>query len=519
LIATAALAQGGAQEYLIAVFPHNWAERCQLVQAGMDPILNMDDYLLLKVTGGQLAKVAVRNNFQVLDSNPSQALYYLVQPEQTGELSRYGTVLFSHKKDYLLKVDPGKENQLWQSGWRLRWLGPAVTIEPYQEPKRTGFVLSKDTLISAMVDQVDSLNYIGYIRRLQNFKTRYALTDSCKKAAEYLRSLYEGFSLSPVFENFRAGFAPNVIATLPGVTEPQVQVIVCGHFDATNNHGDPTLVAPGADDNASGSSAALELARIFKGYQFERTLKFIDFAGEEQGLFGSMAYADSVAKNRDSIFAVFNLDMIAYVNGPESLQVIANAGSKWLADTLIAYTQTYVPELATNRAIGYYPYSDHAPFEDKGYPAILGIELSIERNTNPYYHSPGDTIGSGFNSLSFATRVIKAVATAAAGMAKPIGVAAAEETDQPNFSCPTVSVEPNLNQGRFSLVYSLPVEGKVTIELFNTAGERVGQVFNGRSGSGSHRLSFDARTLPSGVYFLTFKDNNYFITRRFTCVN
>ncbi len=487
-----------------------------MVAAGLRPILNMDEFTLWVVYQDQLVLLN-QKNFTVVDSSYFENKYYLVRPEKAEELTGFGEIVFSHKDDYVIKVNTSGEQQLWKSGFRLKRLGNIIKIRPLPEKKESSsFFIGKNPQIVDMLAQVDSLNYLGYIRRLQNFKTRYSTTDSCQKAAEYLWSVYDSFGLAPVYQKFMEeyAYAPNVIATKTGVTEPEVQVIVCGHFDAACSGGfDPDTIAPGADDNASGAAAAVELARICKEYQFERTLKFIDFAGEEQGLYGSTAYAESVAWKGDSILAVFNLDMIGYVDGPESLKVYGDSSSQGLVDTFITYAQTYVPDLKTEYEIGYFPFSDHASFEYQGYDAILGIE----RWSNIYYHSPGDTIGGGFNSLSFATKVLKAVLAAAASLAKPIPGAVAEGQSLPEFG-PSVRIEPNPNSGKFFLQYVLPKPGKVNIEIYNAAGQRIVKVFRGEVNGGSNRLACDAHPLPAGVYFLTIKGDGFSLTRRFVCV-
>lgn len=480
----------------------------------------MDEFLLIVAFKDQLPLLKEKK-FEVLDSNFSRNIYYLVRPRTVEELTSYGEIIYTHKNDCVIKVLGSGERRLWKSGFRLKRLGKTIKIRPLPEKiEGTGLFFGKDPRIVDMVAKVDSLNYLGYVQRLQNFKTRFSLTDSCKKAAEYLWSLYDGFGLSPVYQEFIDGLAPNVIATKTGISEPEVEVIVCGHFDATifSQFGDPDTVAPGADDNGSGSAGAVEIARILKDYQFERTVKFINFAGEEQGLLGSGSYADSVAHIRDSIIGVFNLDMIGHVSGPESLLVIGDAGSVGLVDTFINYASVYVQDLKTERTIGYFPYSDHASFEDQGYPAILGIELAIERGKNPYYHTPGDTIGSGFNSLSFATKALKAVVAAVAELAIPSGTPV-EEQSQPVLSRLSLGVEPDPNSGRFSVAYSLPERSKLNIELYNAAGQRVLRLFNGEGNAGENRLTFDRRTLATGVYFLAMRGNGFFLTRRFACVN
>jgi Zn-dependent M28 family amino/carboxypeptidase len=100
----------------------------------------------------------------------------------------------------------------------------------------------------------------------------------------------------------------NAYAIKIGTKYPNQKFIICGHFDDMPSG----ALAPGADDNASGTSAVLEAARILAPLQLEYTVIFIAFDEEERGLIGSHAYADSSFNRGDSILFVFNYDMIAW---------------------------------------------------------------------------------------------------------------------------------------------------------------------------------------------------------------
>src|SRR5262249_30181495 len=80
----------------------------------------------------------------------------------------------------------------------------------------------------------------------------------------------------------------NIVAVLPGKTMPETQIVIGAHYDSSVfNRDDPNAPAPGACDDASGTAAVLELARVMSRYEFNKTLVFIAFDGEEQGLVGS----------------------------------------------------------------------------------------------------------------------------------------------------------------------------------------------------------------------------------------
>ena len=85
-----------------------------------------------------------------------------------------------------------------------------------------------------------------------------------------------------------------------------------GYGTRRNSRGPVGQIHNGADDNASGSTGVMVAAEILSQYEFERTIRYVFFTGEEQGLYGSREYADLVAGAGDNIVAVYNMDMIAW---------------------------------------------------------------------------------------------------------------------------------------------------------------------------------------------------------------
>jgi len=204
----------------------------------------------------------------------------------------------------------------------------------------------------------------------------------------------------------------NVIATLTGSTNPAQIYIVCGHYDSYASI-DPMVSAPGADDNATGSSLVLEAARVLKDFAFSSSIRFVCFSGEEQGLLGSAYYAGVAASRGDNIAGVLNFDMVGW--GTPSAYLIGNGPSEWLIDYCIAVRDSFIPELALIKLLNpSMRYSDHASFWDKGYSAFCGIETDY--SINPYYHSARDTVGN--INLPFTTNVTKLAVASLASLAE-----------------------------------------------------------------------------------------------------
>src|SRR5262249_29024116 len=108
--------------------------------------------------------------------------------------------------------------------------------------------------------------------------------------------------------NGQGGTWKNFILTIPGQTNPGEIVVMSAHFDSTSESA--ATLAPGANDNGTGSATVFEAARLLRQFRFQRTIKLIWFTGEEQGLIGSAAYvADHSMAN---YLGVLKMDMFGY---------------------------------------------------------------------------------------------------------------------------------------------------------------------------------------------------------------
>ncbi len=186
----------------------------------------------------------------------------------------------------------------------------------------------------------------------------------------------------------------NVIAQKQGTTRPSEIVMATAHIDSITwgVSYDPWTFAPGADDNATGSSTVLTLANAMRNLATERTLRFVLYTGEEEGLIGSSRYAFWSQAQGEDIQAVYNLDMTGYAaSGAIKQDLISNRESAWLSDYAASCAHQYVPGYpAYSRVDPFFVLSDHAPFWGLGIPALCSIESLDVRGENPYYHSPQD---------------------------------------------------------------------------------------------------------------------------------
>jgi len=216
----------------------------------------------------------------------------------------------------------------------------------------------------------------------------------------------------------------NVVGFVPGVLGLDDPCFMVGaHLDATAQRDDPgdgsfdpfTAPAPGADDNASGVCVVLELARVMaaRGMRPQADLFLVLFDGEEQQLIepdrfllGSKHLAAEIASGAGkTLYGLVNLDMVAYhPEGRDSLVIVTNTRSRWLADRLLdAHRRpleggSLVESLALERLVKGLTYSDHAPFWEEGYDAVLLIEDPEIVAYAPHYHKATDTVANTYTN-------------------------------------------------------------------------------------------------------------------------
>lgn len=173
--------------------------------------------------------------------------------------------------------------------------------------------------VDAMIRDVDPARLKDTVEKLASFHTRNTLSPTLKDSANWLADAYRkipGLEVEVMTYKVEASRrvpeeleAVQVVATLKGKTDRRL--LVGGHFDSLNLQADAkTGRAPGADDDASGTALALELARVMAGKSWNQTLVFVAFSGEEQGLLGSRALALRAKAESWKLEAVLSSDIV-----------------------------------------------------------------------------------------------------------------------------------------------------------------------------------------------------------------
>lgn len=275
--------------------------------------------------------------------------------------------------------------------------------------------------------EVDSL--WNKIRILQDME-RYTYSAGSNNTANYLSNYFKSLNLDTVYQDkYLSNGSPNIIAQLNGTTNPNKIIIICGHYDAARSG------YPAADDNGSGTSGNLEIARILSKHKFKNTIRFVLFSGEENGLLGSKDYAQLVSSKNENIISVFNLDMISYLKpgDPLYLDVCYDAQSTSLYNTYLDVTDQYLPNLSIcdSKNSPWKNSSDHKSFWDKNFPALyFGDDLDPAGPEHPNFHTRADSIGNGSNSTEYIEGVVKSVTATVATLAEPDLITSTKITTQ-----------------------------------------------------------------------------------------
>lgn len=206
-------------------------------------------------------------------------------------------------------------------------------------------------------------------------------------AAEYIKEQFAQFNNLSVTDQVYSANGRNIFATQFGKTNPENIYIICGHYDSVANYC--------ADDNASGTVAVLEVARILSQQCLNNTIVYALWDQEENGLIGSNFYAQLAAANGDNILGVLNLDMMAYDGDGDNdfdIDVRDFANSLAMKDDILAVLNTpeYGFTLNANVVNPGTLASDHSRFWAQGFSAVLLGEAWSNNDQTPFYHSSND---------------------------------------------------------------------------------------------------------------------------------
>jgi hypothetical protein len=312
--------------------------------------------------------------------------------------------------------------------------------------------------VKQIVDSVSEEHIAATLKKLESFETRNLFSeddnptrgigaarrwiyDQFKSYSSRLQVRYDSYRVKQAGRIFRDVELHNVVAVLPGTLHPERHILLSAHYDSLAlKKGPETLAAgedlqfnadnmedkaPGVTDDGSGTAAVLELARIMSQCEFEKTIVFVAFAGEEERLIGSALYAEKAKAAGEIIDAVLNNDIIGSdVSGNGrinngAVSVFSEEPNDSLSRQVARYIkdigERYMPSMRVDLIFRHDRFGrggDHTPFNQEGYAAVR-VTTPNENFANQ--HTTTDTFAN--TSVSYTTRVARINAAALASLA------------------------------------------------------------------------------------------------------
>lgn len=358
-----------------------------------------------------------------------------------------------------------------------------------------------------IVNQCSQTNITTSLTEFEALGLKRRGTPALQNTLNWLKNKYTsyGYSTSQMVEysytyNGSPSVCKNLEVTKVGTTYPNIYVIVCGHYDS--------IGGTGTNDNGSGVSAILEVARLLKNVPTEYSIKFVNFSGEEDGLYGSKDYVASVVNNTSpkmNIRLVFNLDEVGGIAGIANNTITCerdtnnnpstnNAASATMTNQLMNCVSLYSP-LNTNLDIAYA--SDYMSFQSNN-EVITGF---FETNETTHKHTSTDFLANMDPVYNYN------VAKAAIGATLHFAVASTTTLENDTFSNDyQISFFPNPAKDFLNINLGSLEDKNYTFSLIDINGKVVLE----KNIENANLIELvDIKTLASGIYaaVLQTKDN------------
>ena len=263
----------------------------------------------------------------------------------------------------------------------------------------------KAQYISRLVNKINSDSLVSYVTWMQNMSTRFMFADNHRQVAVNLKNKFirlgypdtklDSFNVTATYKGIEYTTTQyNVIATLVGKSTDSISVLGA-HYDNRINSdtGDPFVFVPGANDNATGVGAMLEIARVMKQRSFipSSTIQFVAFGAEEFGLFGSFDFSQKASSRGENIRMMLNNDMIGIPSSSDPgmwyVNIIDYDNSHYLRSEAQRLCERY-------SSVGYVndnsvaKRSDSYPFYLSGFQALF----FMQNTPGSTYHTESDLV-------------------------------------------------------------------------------------------------------------------------------
>jgi hypothetical protein len=371
-------------------------EAALLEASGADPLLRMENQFLLLLKGDQKNELLSLGLEVELVANDLDRNHLALDVRRDDLNASLYPVVFDSDGVRLLRVEPSDLSEITvETG-----LAPLLTGDlsiTFKEPYATDWTRSTPSInLDSMTALIDEDSLQSYCEALQAFPSRLTATPEDYIVRDWVVAKFEDFGYEAIeLDNFEydGALVQNVVVYKYGTSLPEHHIIIGAHRDAVAD-------CPGADDNASGTAGVLEIARQLRDFETNMTLIFIVFDAEEQGLFGSVHYANEAAAAGDSIVLMLNMDLVGYEENEKDIGVYNSPDSSYAM--LWKYLADSVPSIGlTGHIWGRSRRSDHYPFELKGWDIVYAHEFIV----TPHYHSPHDS--TVYLDFSYMARVVR----------------------------------------------------------------------------------------------------------------
>lgn len=275
--------------------------------------------------------------------------------------------------------------------------------------------LEKREMIEKAVSKVNEADLVSFVTWFSSYPTRFnknstantpvnALKDKIAALITSATPSWVATHVSVSSLSHRATPQNSLRLHIEGSTRPNEIVALGAHLDSISWNGQ----APGADDNASGSSNIFETAQILLSQVNppERSIDFFWYAGEESGLLGSAEIAKTYKTEKKDVIGVLQLDMTLFAGeGEGTIGSMTDFTSPWLREVLLELNQLYVGAKFVSDQCGY-GCSDHASWFSQGYPTVMPFEAAFD-TMNHNLHTSHDQIDgqSNFKHSAYFSRL------------------------------------------------------------------------------------------------------------------
>ncbi len=324
--------------------------------------------------------------FELLLPNTEPSQWYLVQPlcgyeHSPSALNKYGGVTSLGNGMYIMSL---QEQALATLADSTHYVAVPLTqrqVRWYYQPPTVSNRLRavSDFPTDSLANLVNMDSVYAWDTRLEAFQTRYVTTDSLVAARDWIMQKfldwgYTDVSLQPFSYNGLNLY--NVVCVKLGTVKPDKVIVVGAHYDSYNQSSDPRIFAPGADDNGSGTTTTMEIARVLAGVPLRKTVIFIPFSAEEVGLVGSNHAAITFVQDSTDIEVMYNFDMVGY--DPYTAREIS-IGHGGIVQAYAEVTGDAAQRVTTLTPVTSISPggSDHMSFAAQGYPVVNSIEAEF----------------------------------------------------------------------------------------------------------------------------------------------